>query len=79
MDKSLQLGIPTKKIVSQRWDMLSVRVLVNILFKSGKTKKNIKIIILIQIRLICATWWSIFIWNNARRVCSLSEIVIKLR
>lgn len=39
MDKSLQLGIPTKKIVSQRWDMLSVRVLVNILFKSGKTKK----------------------------------------
>lgn len=79
MDKSLQLGIPTKKIVSQRWDMLSVRVLVNILFKSGKTKKNIKIIILIQIRLICATWWSIFIWNNARSVCSLSEIVIKLR
>lgn len=79
MDKSLQLGIPTKKIVSQRWDMFSVRVLVNILFKSGKTKKNIKIIILIQIRLICATWWSIFIWNNARRVCSLSEIVIKLR
>lgn len=79
MDKSLQLGIPTKKnCVSKMGHAFSLSFGKHII-QVGKDEKNIKIIILIQIRLICATWWSIFIWNNARSVCSLSEIVIKLR